>query len=354
MSSSIFLAVAGAAAAGAAAGAYATSLFLRHSPSHHSSVPSSKPQLVPPPSPPPRPAAVVPAPSPPSHSNSSVPSSSSSATFGLPSSPFVERDLGGFVVGYDQRLRVATWAYERLSASSISGDAKRSNKFEEDSGLSPTFRARVSDYRGTGLDRGHLVPAADLRDSQESMDASFLLSNIVPQDAKLNRGYWKRLEDWVRGLTMLFEEVHVITGPLFLAGRAEDGTWQTRYKMIGHGREEAARSGCVVQDESLVQAASLPVPTHFYKVVLARKSSVLWPFIAAFVVPNEPVDETAPLHSFAAPVPLVESLSGHLFFPKLLHHEDKKHGPVQPKDLCEEISCAFVSKALRTATAQVE
>lgn len=34
------------------------------------------------------------------------------------------------------------------------------------------------DYVGSGYDRGHLVPAADLKQSQKAMDESFYLTNI--------------------------------------------------------------------------------------------------------------------------------------------------------------------------------
>lgn len=34
-------------------------------------------------------------------------------------------------------------------------------------------------YEGT--DRGHMVPAADAKFSQEAMDQTFLLSNVAPQ-----------------------------------------------------------------------------------------------------------------------------------------------------------------------------
>ncbi|GBG26684.1 Mitochondrial nuclease [Hondaea fermentalgiana] len=336
MANSLFaLAVAGAAAAGAAAGACASYLALRaRAPPRAESAPIGVPLGA---------DADADAGAGPKRRGRGV-----NAPFGLPTRSSVERELEGFSVGYDQRLRMATWAYERLTPASVEGEAKRKNVFEEDARLASVFRARLQDYRGSGMDRGHLVPAGDLRDSQAGMDASFMLSNIAPQDPTLNRGYWKRLEDWVRGLTMLFDEVHVITGPLFVPQRSPDGeSWETSYKVIGHNHQEVVGKSSGAQD-ALVHAPTLPIPTHFYKIVLARKSAILWPFIAAFIVPNRAVDENEPLQSFVAPVGLVESLSGHLFFPKLLHRQDKHApGPAAPKDLCGEVSCNFVTRAMR-------
>jgi len=48
------------------------------------------------------------------------------------------------------------------------------------------------------------------------MNATFLLSNIVPQDENNNSGYWNRLEMFCRHLSAKYDHVYVISGPLFL------------------------------------------------------------------------------------------------------------------------------------------
>lgn len=40
--------------------------------------------------------------------------------------------------------------------------------------------ADTADFR-SGYDRGHMVPAADAKISQQAMDETFYLSNIAPQ-----------------------------------------------------------------------------------------------------------------------------------------------------------------------------
>jgi hypothetical protein len=47
--------------------------------------------------------------------------------------------------------------------------------------VDPRFSAKLSDFRSSGYDRGHLVPAADHKDSQAAMDQTFSLANISPQ-----------------------------------------------------------------------------------------------------------------------------------------------------------------------------
>ena len=60
------------------------------------------------------------------------------------------------------------------------GDRSKSS-FVEDESIPTTFRAKLQDYFRSGYDRGHMVPAADAKSSQEAMDETFLLSNIAPQ-----------------------------------------------------------------------------------------------------------------------------------------------------------------------------
>ncbi|KUF97770.1 hypothetical protein AM588_10011471 [Phytophthora nicotianae] len=53
--------------------------------------------------------------------------------------------------------------------------------------------------------------------SQGAMDESFLMTNMSPQvGVGFNRGYWSRLEGFVRHLAGQYDAVYVITGPLFL------------------------------------------------------------------------------------------------------------------------------------------
>uniref|UniRef100_A0A8C3NTT3 ENDD1 protein n=1 Tax=Cyanoderma ruficeps TaxID=181631 RepID=A0A8C3NTT3_9PASS len=59
-------------------------------------------------------------------------------------------------------------------------------------------QAVLEDYkRMTGLNRGHLSPSGH-QDGRESKTATYTLTNIVPQDRKLNNGQWSVYE----GITM--------------------------------------------------------------------------------------------------------------------------------------------------------
>lgn len=84
------------------------------------------------------------------------------------------------------------------------------------------------DFR-SGYDRGHMVPAADAKISQNAMDETFFLSNVAPQVGdgfnrhckSISRDVliglltdhvdWAYLEDFCRRLTTNFEDVYVFT-----------------------------------------------------------------------------------------------------------------------------------------------
>ncbi|XP_029602103.1 nuclease-like isoform X1 [Salmo trutta] len=54
-------------------------------------------------------------------------------------------------------------------------------------------QALKEDYEKSGYDKGHLFPVSHA-DTQETADATFTLTNAVPQDRCLNEVWWKDLE----------------------------------------------------------------------------------------------------------------------------------------------------------------
>lgn len=79
------------------------------------------------------------------------------------------------------------------------------------------IRADNSDYKGSGYDRGHLAAAGNHKVEQLHMEQTFYLTNIAPQvGLGFNRDSWNRLEKYVRGLTKIYRDVYVCTGPLYL------------------------------------------------------------------------------------------------------------------------------------------
>ncbi len=63
-------------------------------------------------------------------------------------------------------------------------------------------------------DRGHQAPLASFAGSHYWPELNYL-SNITPQNKKLNQGVWKDLEDAVRNAVEFRQSLFVITGPFY-------------------------------------------------------------------------------------------------------------------------------------------
>ena len=90
---------------------------------------------------------------------------------------------------------------------------KRGDKFIADPKL-PNETNLQADYTGTGFDRGHNMPAADVVCDQEANEESFYFSNMTAQYPALNRGDWKALEMLVRNNALEQDSVKVWCGSI--------------------------------------------------------------------------------------------------------------------------------------------
>ena len=269
--------------------------------------------------------------------------------FGLPSLPYhspaaayaypllVHED---YVAQYDPRTRNANWVIELLTpapppsppsfpSSSLPSHSPPSpppspsrslSTFLPDPALLPFPTPSLpSHFPSSSYDRGHLVPAADVRrSSQSSLNSTFLLTNISPQSPPFNRRYLAAVEAWIRSLTRTYRRVMVITGPLWLPRgkeRGEGGRERevVRYEVIPRGRPVVA------------------VPTHFFKLLLASQAGEEGAggaggaegeegegevVVLGLVLPNDEVKGEVELLSFVSSVAAIEEATGWLLFPQ--------------------------------------
>lgn len=195
----------------------------------------------------------------------------------------------GFTLSYNEYHEQPNWVAYLLTADKVFGNASsRGDNFREDPSV-PTGSATLADYRGSGYDRGHLIPAADQKWSSQAMDDCFFLSNMSPQTHAFNAGIWSKLESAVRTMAAQNQEICVVTGPILTDGP---------YKMIG--------------------PSAVSVPNSFYKVILdyygPEKKAI------GFILAQ---DAKGDLQTFAVTVNDVEKLSGIDFFPSLPDSEEE-------------------------------
>ena len=124
--------------------------------------------------------------------------------------------MDGFAVMYSGVSRTPLWSAEYLTRKRLqqAKQIDREDSFHEESRLPQSMRAKLSDYSGSGYDRGHLAPNGDMANRSQQYD-SFSLANIAPQSPRNNRYIWRNIESATRYLTQQYGEVYTITGVAF-------------------------------------------------------------------------------------------------------------------------------------------
>jgi len=117
-----------------------------------------------------------------------------------------------FALDYNEAHEQANWV---IYFAGNFGNTSRNDQFREDPEVK-TGSATLEDYKGSGYDRGHLAPAADMNFNTESMSESFYLSNMSPQIPSFNRGIWKSLEELLRDWSAINPSDWdvIVTGPV--------------------------------------------------------------------------------------------------------------------------------------------
>lgn len=162
----------------------------------------------------------------------------------------------GFTVSYNVDFRIANWvAYELTAGEVKSREVQRATKFFPDPKVKGAT-ATDDDYRRSGYDRGHLVPAGDMRWSEEGMRASFYFSNICPQNRELNAGLWNDIEKQCRTWATNYGEIIIITGPVIednmnRLGKNKVGIPNQFYKVVcSTAKDEFKSIGFLVENKN--------------------------------------------------------------------------------------------------------
>lgn len=308
-------------------------------------------------------------------------SAAAAPPFGYPTLTHV-RHCDSYTMGFDGYHKTPAWVYERYdghgqhprtpvatdgspvanegggAGTQGSGNRKRSY-FHSDGSLPPYLQVQPTVYYGSGLDRGHMAPAAGHKFSQWGMDDTFRMSNIAPQVGKgFNRDYWARLEGHLRRMSKRHgATVHVFSGPVFtpaplLVGAAPQVPTPNSDAAAGAARiatgagaaETHKRMQQLYSPDGMKPGAALwwtvhpwlgkgrkggltAVPNGFYKVVLVenlpqepdtaeRAPSVQRTYhVAAFLLPNARIDQDTPLARFTVPLSALQAAVGFEFFP---------------------------------------
>lgn len=186
-----------------------------------------------------------------------------------------------YTLSYSSTHRQAEFASYFLSPESIKGGQDRTDDFRVDPKVKSN-PVKSTDYQGSGYDRGHLCPAADMALNLTSMSETFFMSNMSPMLPSFNRGIWSKLEDWVRDSALQEGGVFVVTGPVLS-------------KSCGS-----------------INNQSITIPCSYYKIVFTGGAS---PKMLGFLLSN--AGASGSVQQFVVSVDALEQQTGIDFFPQL-------------------------------------
>lgn len=120
----------------------------------------------------------------------------------------------GHILSYNPEWMLPNWVAYELRSEELEGDAHRLKGFYPDPKLEGYVPAEHWHYTNTGWVRGHMIPAGDVKYSQDAMDDSFCTSNVCPMNMHFNNSIWKRLEEKARAWAVEYGYIYIVTGPI--------------------------------------------------------------------------------------------------------------------------------------------
>lgn len=170
----------------------------------------------------------------------------------------------------------------RYYAQRDTGSFSRENQFYTDDKVpkrcqQTSTRSYSKKYsQGRAYDRGHQVPANHFDFSRKAIHETNMMTNVLPQAAKMNRGAMYRTEE----ITECYRDISDLTvmgGPIWMGDESND------YFLKSHG---------------------VKTPEAYWKVILRQDRVIAW------IIPNIESATQATLDNHLSTVDKIESLTG--------------------------------------------
>lgn len=224
---------------------------------------------------------------------------------------------GEFCIGWSPSLRHPVWCAYHVTRENLHEDGKRPSFLVD---RSVPACPHPNDYNGCGYDRGHMAPnhAIVSRYGDDVRRLTFLMSNIAPQTAELNRGVWRDIEHRIADLwTARYGEIWVVVGCI---------PSKTREKLTGN--------------------TGIDVPSEYFQVIIAQEGMDVRAL--AMIFPQN-VDWGAWAARYIVTIDELEERTGLDFNPELpefisspLESElPSRLWPVRPLDIISQILIRF-------------
>ncbi len=147
--------------------------------------------------------------------------SGATASIGQPTNYLMEKPQ--YVMSYHRDNGRPNWVSWHLDSSWL-GSTPRQDSFRADTALpAGWYQVQGTDYSGSGYDRGHMCPSADRTKTVADNDATFLMTNMIPQAPTNNQQTWANLESYCRTLVNSGSELYIISGGFGNSGFIANG-----------------------------------------------------------------------------------------------------------------------------------
>lgn len=147
--------------------------------------------------------------------------SGATASIGQPTNYLMEKPQ--YVMSYHRDNGRPNWVSWHLDSSWL-GSTPRQDSFRADTSLpAGWYQVQGTDYSGSGYDRGHMCPSADRTKTVADNDATFLMTNMIPQAPTNNQQTWANLESYCRTLVNSGNELYIISGGFGNSGFIANG-----------------------------------------------------------------------------------------------------------------------------------
>ena len=155
-----------------------------------------------------------------------------------------------YALAYNRDRGIPSWVSWHLDQVDLGPVARYTGPFFPDTTLpAGWYQVRRDDYTSSGYDRGHMTPSADRTASTADNEATFILTNVVPQAPANNQGPWAQLEDSLRERVRAGNEAYIIAGAQGSQGTIAGGkvrvpaaVWKVAL-VLPAGEDDLARIG---------------------------------------------------------------------------------------------------------------
>lgn len=194
-------------------------------------------------------------------------------------------------ISWNKETRTPNWVAYLLKDADMDGNLGREPEFYQDFEIAKEVRVSTYDYSHSGYDRGHMAPAGDFNGDKKAKKETFYMTNICPQNHKLNGDSWNTLEKQCRDWAYQEGGIYSVVGPIYTS-----------------------------ENPKTIGTHKVAVPDKFFRCILSLKKGK--EKAVGFIYDNNSTRQR--ISRAACSVDEVEQLTGYDFFTALPDKLEKK------------------------------